>query len=133
MKIPLDHFDIMCRTIYGEARGESELGQIAVGWVIINRARDPGWWGHDVETVCLAPAQFSCWNDNAIVLSGANYGAIEFTRCVRSCAHVLMADAPDPTRGATHYHRRDVMPAWATGRTSIPIGNHLFYRIGKGR
>jgi len=34
----------------------------------------------------------------------------------------------DPTGGATHYHARGLMPAWARGQDpSAEIGNHLFY------
>jgi spore germination cell wall hydrolase CwlJ-like protein len=34
----------------------------------------------------------------------------------------------DPTGGATHYHVRGLLPAWAREREpSAEIGNHLFY------
>ncbi|CAF1547856.1 unnamed protein product, partial [Rotaria sordida] len=33
----LDEVDVLTRTVYGEARGESEDGQAAVAWVIMNR------------------------------------------------------------------------------------------------
>lgn len=37
--------------------------------VILNRVafakrRGRYWWGNDVKSVCLKPAQFSCWNAN---------------------------------------------------------------------
>lgn len=38
-------------------------GELAVASVIANRAAKPGWWGRDIRSVCLAPAQFSCWWD----------------------------------------------------------------------
>ncbi|HSO43463.1 MAG TPA: cell wall hydrolase, partial [Rhodospirillales bacterium] len=53
----------LAATIWGEARGESEEGKLAVASVIANRATRPGWWGRDIRSVCLATAQFSCWWD----------------------------------------------------------------------
>src|SRR5688572_17412765 len=60
--------DAMARTLYGEARGEPEAGQIAVAWVIRNRVttdlrgdKKPDWWGEGVQGVCVNPSQFSCW------------------------------------------------------------------------
>jgi hypothetical protein len=52
----------MAATIWGEARSEPLAGRIAVGWVVRNRAADPGWWGKDVRTCCLSPAQFSAYS-----------------------------------------------------------------------
>jgi hypothetical protein len=40
--------DILARTLWGEARGESLAGQIAVAWTIRNRVNDgnaKSWWG----------------------------------------------------------------------------------------
>jgi len=51
----------MAKTVWGEARGESVKGQIAVAWVIKNRADNPRWWGKTIEEVCLKKYQFSCW------------------------------------------------------------------------
>lgn len=63
--------DVMARTLWGEARGESHTGIVAVAWVILNRARadigadgKPDWWGEGIIGVCCKPWQFSCWNEN---------------------------------------------------------------------
>jgi hypothetical protein len=40
--------DILACTLWGEARGESLAGQIAVAWTIRNRVndgKDRSWWG----------------------------------------------------------------------------------------
>jgi N-acetylmuramoyl-L-alanine amidase len=62
-----DSADTMGRTIWGEARGESRSGKIAIGWVIRNRAEidllndgAPDWWGEGIIGVCKRPGQFSC-------------------------------------------------------------------------
>ena len=59
--------DILARTLFGEARGEGLVGQIAVAWTIRNRVEDgkaKSWWGEGYAGVCLKPYQFSCWNQN---------------------------------------------------------------------
>ena len=65
--------DTLARTLYGEARGESRQGKIAVACVVLNRVKRKkmcGWRdinGYRVATVaatCLKPWQFSCWNKN---------------------------------------------------------------------
>lgn len=64
MNISPSALDTLTKTIWGEARGEGREGMIAVAWVILNRASIGGWWGNSIETVCLKPWQFSCWNAN---------------------------------------------------------------------
>ena len=69
--------DILARTLWGEAWGESLAGQIAVAWTIRNRVndgKDKSWWGEGYGGVCQKPYQFSCWNKsdpNFAYLSGA--------------------------------------------------------------
>lgn len=48
-------------TVYGEARGEPIEGQIAVANVIKNRAYASQ---KTYKDICLAPRQFSCWNQD---------------------------------------------------------------------
>jgi len=126
-------YDAMFRTIYGEARGESLEGMIAVGWVIRNRATIGGWWGNTIKDVCYKPYQFSCWNENdpnfnilqSLALS--NKGAL---MCLGVAAAVLNEIEPDPTKGATHYHTKQVKPKWASqiDKITATIGNHIFYK-----
>lgn len=124
----------LAATIWGEARSEPLSGRIAVGWVVRNRAADPGWWGRDVLTCCISPGQFSCWWDK----QGQNVRLADetdqqFRQALQIAGEVMTGDLADPTGGADHYHRDDVMPYWAEGRTPIRmIGRHMFYRIGRG-
>jgi spore germination cell wall hydrolase CwlJ-like protein len=49
--------DILARTLWGEARGETLAGQIAVAWTIRNRVndgKDKSWWGEGYAGVCQA-------------------------------------------------------------------------------
>ena len=136
-KNPEGAIDTLARTLYGEARGEKVRGLEAVACVIINRVekaikKDGYWWGNDVETVCLRPWQFSCWNandpnrDKILVLDSTNK---MFATCLRVARRAIFGGVKDPTDGATHYHREGLLPAWA--RTQVPcaeIGNHVFYK-----
>ena len=44
---------IMAKTMWGEARGESEEGKIGVAWVIRNRAENPCWWVFEEVAILL--------------------------------------------------------------------------------
>ena len=72
-------FEIMAKTIYGEARGETREGQIAVACVIFNRFRSGKWFSaKTLAGVCLKPLQFSCWNKsdpNSQILANLPYSA----------------------------------------------------------
>src|SRR3990170_4207690 len=57
----LDDKQLMALTIYGEARGESRAGKIAVGSVILERVDHRAWDGDTIKEVCLMPWQFSCF------------------------------------------------------------------------
>lgn len=128
-----DALDTMARTVWGEARGESDAGRAAVAWVIKNRASQPGWWGRDIETVCLKKWQFSCWNPTdpnsvkcAMVSEKIDKG---FERIKEICRSVLSCETEDPTNGATHYHTKSISPAWAMKiDPCAEIGNHKFYK-----
>lgn len=120
------------RTIYGESRGEPEDGQRAVAHVLVNRQAS-GRWGKSLAAVCLAPAQFSCWNTNdpnrrlMLELPDEHPALIKFGEMIAEA----LAGAPDPTLGATHYYAASMQtpPAWIQGATSCGrIGNHFFYK-----
>jgi spore germination cell wall hydrolase CwlJ-like protein len=123
--------DVLARTLWGEARGEPVRGIEAVAAVVANRVRKGGWWGRDVISVCRKPSQFSCWNPadpNRAKLERVDESDRVFRICVRIARRAIAGSVVDPTAGATHYHVRGCVPAWAHGREpSAEIGNHLFY------
>ena len=118
-------------TIYGEARGELYGGKMAVGCVVRNRVRKPGWWGRDYESVCKKPFQFSCWNDrdpNLAAIKSVPEHDDTYQECIKSAREIL-SGCVDVTLGSTHYHALKVKPTWAQDLTPIiQIGGHLFYR-----
>jgi spore germination cell wall hydrolase CwlJ-like protein len=133
----LSEVEVLARTLYGEARGEELAGIEAVASVILNRvafARSRGryWWGNDIKSVCLKPAQFSCWNKadpNRKKLLALSPRDPAYRLCKRIAKRAVAGDLPDPTEGATHYHTHAVDPFWARGHVPVAeIGNHLFYK-----
>lgn len=136
---------IMALTVWAEARGEPEIGQRAVAWVIRNRFENPGWWSkakdvpnHTLAAVCLCPWQFSCWNDSdpnrKRLEDPATRRRGDFLDVRALCFEVLNAPPlDDPTAGADHYCTHAVVykTKWARRRKPVAtIGNHCFYRIG---
>jgi len=123
--------DIMARTLYGEVRGETWEGKVAVAWVIRHRVDRPGWWGNDIISVCRAKQQFSCWNKNdpnLPKLTSVTIAHPAFRECLAATAAVLSNNIPDPIKGSTHYHTRGVIPIWSKGLIPVKeIGSHLFF------
>ena len=58
-----EDIDIMAKTMWGESRNQDTSGQIAVAYVIKNRAEARRWYGNTPKEVCLKDWQFSCWNE----------------------------------------------------------------------
>jgi len=130
--------DILARTIWGEARGEDVIGQIAVAWTIRNRVLDgkaKSWWGEGYAGMCQASYQFSCWNrndPNYAYLSGAKQIPFrEIAQALIAADHVMAGNAPDPTGGATHYYALSMKkpPAWAAkAKQTLKLGGHVFFK-----
>lgn len=132
----MNETEILAKTIYGEARGESVAGQEAVANVILNRVKmnliKPMWWGKSVTDVCLKPKQFSCWNQddpNYKILRGDLSDNPIYQICKRIAKRAIAGILKDNTNGATHYHTFNCHPLWA--QHIVPcaqIGHHLFYK-----
>lgn len=126
--------DIYARTIYGEARGESWTGKLAVAWTIRNRADRPNWWGKTITEVCLKPWQYSCWlhdDPNSAILRAVTLEDAKFRECLAAACLVYNKAMGDPTSGATHYYAlsMDKPPKWAASMKALTvIGGHRFYR-----
>ena len=139
-KNPQNERLILALTIFGEARGETIQGKVSIGSVIRNRVKSPTtWWGRDYIGVCLAPYQFSCWNQNdpnrsyleSIQDNEANVRSGEQTAwndCKTVANGIIDETIADNTGGATHYHTPAVRPKWANELKVVKSDNaHIFY------
>lgn len=119
----------LCQTVFGEARGESTLGQRAVCAVILNRV--PA-FAPTVRAVCHQPGQFSVWspgNPNRAAMLAADERNPDYLRVMLACLGLILGEHGDPTQGATFYHTVGVRPRWARAlRFTVQIGRHRFYR-----
>ena len=130
---------ILARAIFGEARGESRDGKVAVGWVIRNRAENGRWWGTDYHGVILKPLQFSAFNQgdtNRIFVEDPLHRNSQQDReawyeCYGTAGQVLNSEIADTTKRADHFYSISIpKPSWADeAKFTIQIGNHRFYRL----
>ncbi|MHC8321113.1 cell wall hydrolase [Pseudomonas sp. GB2N2] len=138
MQVPEKDRDILARTLWGEARGESLTGQIAVACTIRNRVNDgkhKSWWGEGYSGVCQKPYQFSCWNKTdpnyAFLIGLKQIPSRELAQARIAADHVIDGKVPDPTAGATHYYATTMPmpPAWVKGaKQTLKLGHHIFFR-----
>lgn len=130
----------MVKTVFGEARGETFTGKVAVAWVIRNRFETRHRRCNSIAAVCMSPMQFSCWDKKdpnlrmLIDLDIPKYVGFErqsLDECVEACLDVLNdRRMQDPTQGSRHYCTRAVhsTTSWAKDKTPVArIGNHVFF------
>lgn len=131
---PDDPVVCLALTLYWEGRGQGELAQKAVGYVVLNRARAAG-YPPDICGVVTqgdrnGPCQFSWWcGDRSIRPTNAR----EWERAFRLAGEILAEPEDDPTDGALHFHRKDLTPGWARDKNGRPrvLGDHVFFRLAR--
>ncbi|MBQ7236413.1 MAG: spore cortex-lytic enzyme [Clostridia bacterium] len=110
--------NLLARLIYGEARGESYVGQVAVGAVVMNRIKSSS-FPNTMAGVIYQSYAFTAVDDGQINLTP--------NATARKAAQDAM-NGWDPTYGALYYYNpRTATSAWIFSRkTTITIGNHVF-------
>ncbi len=109
---------LLARLIYGEARGESYVGQVAVGAVVMNRIKSPS-FPNTMSGVIYQRYAFTAVDDGQINLTP--------NATAKKAAQDAM-NGWDPTYGAIYYYN----PATATSswifsrQTTVTIGRHVF-------
>jgi spore germination cell wall hydrolase CwlJ-like protein len=132
-----NELECLALTIYFEARGETDVGKLAVGHVVMNRASHPQFPQRVCEVVQQGGeefryrCQFTWWCD------GQSDQPTEWSAWEKSkaLARLIYWDASrDPTAGALWYHADYVRPRWR-GRLAraAKIGRHVFYRLVETR
>ncbi len=110
--------ELLARTISAEARGETYMGQVAVGAVILNRIEHPS-FPDTVAGVVYQKGAFSCLDDG------------QFYEPIADSAYKAARDAInglDPSGGAIYYYNpKTATNKWIRSRPVIvTIGRHVF-------
>jgi spore germination cell wall hydrolase CwlJ-like protein len=130
-RVQLAEENCLARAVYFEARSESELGQLAVAKVILNRVKDPEY----PKSICGVVYQGS-GRRNSCQFSFACDGlpddvrsASAWSTAKKVAQKALAGNAKVAAVGtATNYHADYVKPKWAkTMKRLIKIGHHIFY------
>lgn len=111
-------YELLARIISAEARGESYIGQVAVGAVVLNRVEHPS-FPDTLSSVVYQNGAFSCLYDG------------QFHEPISDSAYSAARDAingVDPTGGAIYYYNpAKATSKWIFSREIITtIGNHVF-------
>ena len=109
---------LLARCIYGEARGESYTGQVAVGAVVLNRVKHPD-FPNTISGVIYQKHAFTAVSDGQINLT-PNQTAINAAKDAMN--------GWDPTYGCLYYYNPvTATSAWIFSReTVVTIGKHVF-------
>lgn len=134
IKVRLSSYDhaVLVKTIWGETRGESKLGRMAVVHVILNRIHtdNPIYKSYkNVAQVCLRKYQFSCWLDKLTmrhIKVDDTFKAVkaDVDAAIRAYEHGI-----DYSNGALLYYS-DIIdpPKWAAAYNQVnKIGLHNFF------
>lgn len=111
-------YELLARIISAEARGETYLGQVAVGAVVLNRIEHPS-FPDTVSGVVYQNGAFSCLYDG------------QFYEPIEDSAYSAARDALnglDPSGGAIYYYNpKTATNKWIRSRPVITtIGRHVF-------
>lgn len=117
--------EIVLQTIALESASEPLEGQAMVARVIINRSRASN---TSLEAVCLAPKQFSAWNDKKRAKRWLLRHFDSQTRSRAITAYQMAIIANEAYSGIRHYHAKGCSPYWAKGKKpALTVGSHMFY------
>ncbi len=109
---------LMAKCIHAEGRGESYVGQVAIGAVILNRVKSPD-FPNTVSGVIYQKGAFTAVDDGQINLE-PNQSAYDAARDA--------FNGWDPTYGCLYYYNPAVATsAWIFNRQTVTvIGKHVF-------
>ncbi|HAA02067.1 MAG TPA: hypothetical protein DCE18_01705 [Syntrophobacteraceae bacterium] len=125
--------ELLARFIWNEAREERLQGKLAVAHVVMNRVKTREYYGNSIQDVILK-------SKDLMRLSGSNTITPHAPNCPSNDREFALCQAiaelatrghlkDDPTGGATHFHRVNQKPAWASKLIfQRQIGSHVFYR-----
>jgi len=111
---------LMANAVYGEARGEPYIGQVAIAAVILNRVKSPN-FPDTPAGVIFEPRAFTAVADGQIWLTPNEQAKKAVQDALKGW---------DPSEGALYYFNPDTATsAWIWSRPQIKrIGKHIFCR-----
>ena len=116
--------EILCLSaiMFGEARGENDIGKVAVAFTAINRKADPS-YPKDICQVMKQPYQYEFLSKYGMPSKQ------EIAYLMPLAEAILQGKINDPTRGAKFFHTKQIAkPIWAKQKEiKIALGNHIFY------
>ncbi len=109
---------LLARCVYGEARGEPYVGQVAVAAVVLNRVKSAA-FPNSISGVIYQPYAFTCVADGQLYLE-PNQSAYNAARDAMN--------GWDPTNGCLYYYNpATATSAWIWSRPiMLQIGRHNF-------
>lgn len=109
---------MLAQLIYGEARGESTKGKIAVGNVVMNRVLSRGYPGDTIKQVITASGQFSGYSSS-----------IRPNSSCKSAARQVLERQVWVIPQNVYFFNSDRTPGenWGSHKYYGQIGNHCFY------
>ena len=131
-RVRLANSACLARAVYFEARSESELGQLAVAKVILNRVANPKFPSSICDVVYQGASK-----KNSCQFSFACDGRADNPKIGKSWAQakrvaaraIAGASEVKVISTAVYYHADYVNPKWSSAmKRVIKIGRHIFYR-----
>ena len=134
-RVQMAEENCLARAVYFEARSESEIGQMAVAKVILNRVKAPNY----PKSICGVVYQgsnrrnscqfsFAC---DGLADDVKQPGAWAQAKSVAQRAIAGDTQLSGSMNAATSYHADYVTPRWARAlRKVVKIGHHIFYAGG---
>lgn len=146
----IEDINYLAATLVGEARGDAIESIVGVASVIRNRHFSSG---KSYKEICLAPKQFSCWNDEGRPLEVENNKFVRnflsrlengddiedpiLRQCLVVAKAIVNHDFPDNTKGSKNYVttsrfqtaqiRRDPNDRWINRmKVACVLGKHVF-------
>ncbi|KAL3886036.1 hypothetical protein ACJMK2_026059 [Sinanodonta woodiana] len=137
------NIDLVARIVFGEARSETNAGQLAVAYTVVNRVNTPGFPktvpdvlnqkynnGRQHQYITLDNKIHELlWQEDK------GYNTVAYQRAVNAATYALCGTKPDPTTGATFFCiqykcTKKFENMYFVVKKEIRIGYHYFPIMG---
>ena len=115
--------ELMCLSMimFGEARGEPDIGKVAVAYTAINRKADPKY----PKNICAVMKQDKQYEFLSKIGMPPEH---QYKYLEPIASAILQGKIDDPTKGAKWFHTKQIKPVWAKDKPiKLSYGNHIFY------